>query len=287
MTKLYIIGNGFDLWHKLPTGYDRFYVFAKDMLDELEWFFSFDIVNKGPWCNFENSLGRFEWSQFYQAHNHIDIASDSFKPSLVYGLEDDLTEQSDHLVEGVREAFLNWISEIDVSVASPEVVFPKDSIFITFNYTSTLQTIYGISDERIFHIHGRAEISEELIFGHGETMEEEPELDEWGESNRTMFSDAEGAAKYPFYALKKPGNELLEKNQERFESLANISEIVVLGHSLNDIDLPYFSKVAEFASNARWLVCYYKEEEEGFLVEQLLRCGIQRESIRTSPCANL
>lgn len=33
MAKLYMIGNGFDLWHGLPTGYDRFYAFAKEMID--------------------------------------------------------------------------------------------------------------------------------------------------------------------------------------------------------------------------------------------------------------
>lgn len=29
-----------------------------------------------------------------------------------------------------------------------------------------------------------------------------------GDSNRTMFTDEEGAAKYPFYVLQKPVNEV-------------------------------------------------------------------------------
>lgn len=32
--------------------------------------------------------------------------------------------------------------------------------------------------------------------------------DDNGDSNRTMFSDAEGAAKNPFYALQKPVSEV-------------------------------------------------------------------------------
>jgi hypothetical protein len=253
MTKLYVVGNGFDLWHGLPTGYDQFYAFAKEMLDELEWFYSLNVNDTGPWCDFENALGCFEWSQFYEFHNHIDVTSDSFKPSLVYGLEDDITEQADHLVEGIRETFRDWIAGIDISVANQKLEFPHGANFITFNYTSTLQTVYGISDERVLHIHGRADVFDELVFGHGESMYEEPELDERGESNRTMFSDAEGAAKYPFYALQKPVKEVLEKNGYWFDSLANISEIVVIGHSLNKIDLPYFKRLAESMPKAMWL----------------------------------
>ena len=281
MAKLYIIGNGFDLWHGLPTGYDRFYAFAKEMLDELENYYLFDVANVGPWYDFENSLGRFDWLQFYEAHNHIDVESESFRPSEVYGLEDDLTEQADHQVEAIKESFREWVDGIDISVAEMKLAFPRDASFISFNYTSTLQSIYGITDERVFHVHGRADKFDDLIFGHGETMEEEPELDENGDSNRTMFSDAEGAAKYPFYALQKPVSEVLEKNSKLFESVGYVSEIIVIGHSLNKIDLPYFGKLAACAPSAQWLVCCYEEKDEVHHLEELVNCGVRRESIQT------
>lgn len=278
--KLYIIGNGFDLWHGLPTGYNRFYAFAKEMFDELENFYSFEVTHVGPWCDFENSLGYFDWQYFYEAHYHIDVASESFRSSEVFGLEDALAEQADHYVEAIRESFREWLEGIDISVAEPKLVFPQDANFITFNYTSTLQSIYGISNERVFHIHGRADKFDKLIFGHGETLDEEPELDENGDSNRTMFSDAEGAAKYPFYALQKPVSEALEKNRKLFNSLGLVTEIVVVGHSLNKIDLPYFRKLAECAPNAEWIVCCYEEADDVHHVEELVNSGVRRESIR-------
>lgn len=287
MAKLYIIGNGFDLWHGLPTGYDRFYVFAKEMLDELENYYSFDVAHVGLWCDFENSLGRFDWRSFYEAHDNTDVTAESFSRSKVYGLEDDLTEQADHLVEAIRESFREWIEGIDISVAEKKLAFPEDAGFITFNYTSTLQSIYGISDEKVFHVHGRADKFDALIFGHGETMDEEPELDENGDSNRTMFSDAEGAAKYPFYALRKPVGEVIEKNRNLFDSVGHISEIIVVGHSLNTIDLPYFSKLAACAPNAQWLVCCYDVADEVHHVEELVNCDVRRESIRTCTYADL
>lgn len=281
MSKLYVIGNGFDLWHGLPTGYNHFHDFAKEFLDGLEEYYSFDIAHVGPWCDFENSLGCFDWSQFYEAYNHIDISLDSFKPSEVYGLEDELTQEADGHVESIKEFFREWISGIDILVAEPKLSFPQNARFITFNYTSTLQSIYGIGNERIFHVHGRAETFDDLIFGHGETMEEEPELDENGDSNRTMFTDAEGAAKYPFYALQKPVNDVIEKNTKFFESLYSISEIAVLGHSLNKIDLPYFTKIAEYSSQAKWLVyCYDMNKKEDY-INALVSCGVSCGSIRT------
>ena len=287
MAKLYIIGNGFDLWHGLPTDYGHFYTFAIEILDELEQFYSFGVAHIGPWCDFENSLGCFDWHQFYEAHNHIDVASEMLRRSEVYCLEDDLAEQSDHHVDAIRGAFREWIEGIDISVAERKLDFPKDARFITFNYTSTLQSVYGISDERVFHVHGRADNFDELIFGHGETIKEEPELDENGDSNRTMFSDAEGAAKYPLYAFQKPVSEVLEKNREFFESARHVSEIVVVGHSLNNIDLPYFKDLAACAPSARWLVCCFEEADEVHHLEQLMSCGVRRESIRTCTYADL
>lgn len=221
MTTLYIVGNGFDLWHELPTSYSEFNAFAEEALSELENYYSFDFSGQGPWCDFENSLGKFDWRAFYNDHNHIDAASESFRPSFIYCLEDDLVDQTDQHVDGIRECFQEWVSEIDVTTAERKLEFTENAKFLTFNYTSTLQVAYGIPDQQILHIHGKAEAFDELIFGHGETMEEEPEFDKYGESCRTPFSDAEGAAKYPFYALQKPVGAVLEIHKNFFESLEN------------------------------------------------------------------
>ena len=281
MKKLYILGNGFDLWHGLPTGYEHFYAFAKQLLNDIENYYSFEMKHSGPWSDFEGSLGLFEWKYFYDAYNHIDVTSESFKPSEVYGLEDDLAEQADNYVEAIKESFQEWVEGIDISITNKKLLFPQNVNFITFNYTSTLQSIYGINDENILHIHGQSEKYDDLIFGHGDTMEEEPELDENGDSNRTMFSDSQGAAKYPFYAFQKPVSDVLENHREFFDSVQYVREIVVIGHSFNNVDLPYFRKLAESAQNAQWLICCYKESEKKCHARKLESCGVQYMSILT------
>lgn len=277
MTTLYIIGNGFDLWHGLPTSYDRFYEFAKENLDELESYY-IDVTQGRPWCDFENSLGTFDWRLFYEAHDNTDVTAEDFRRSEAFGLEDDLTEQADNLVESIRDCFHEWIEGIDISVAARRMDFAPDDRFLTFNYTSTLQSVYGIDDDKVFHIHGRSDRFD-LIFGHGETMEEAPELDENGESNRTMFSDAEGAAKYPFYKLQKPVDEVIDRNRGYFEMQNGLTNIIVIGHSFNKIDLPYFRKLAESTMGAKWRVCCYEPTDAIHHVQQLLKCGIRAEDI--------
>lgn len=280
MTKLYVIGNGFDLWHGLPTSYCQFYEFAKGTLDELENYYLFDVAQTGPWCDFENSLGTFNWSEFYDAHNHIDVQSESFRSSYVYCLEDDLMEQADKHVDAIRECFREWIDGINISAVERRLALTENALFLTFNYTSTLESVYNIDKENVLHIHGRSETFDELIFGHGDTMEETPELDENGDSNRTIFSDAEGAAKRPFYALQKRVLEILESNKIFFDSLVHISEITVIGHSLNKIDLPYFRKLAASAPNARWIVFYFEANEKEHHLQQLIQCGVLRDRIQ-------
>lgn len=273
MKKLYIIGNGFDLWHNLPTRYSDFYRYSKSFLDDIERYYTFDTGDQ-PWHNFEDSLGLFEPSSFYDEYNMTDPRSESFKPSDMYGVEDDINENADRMIQSIREQFNEWIIGIDIKSASKKLNLPIDARYVNFNYTSTLQCIYDIDDKNILHIHGNANKNDDLIFGHDATMEEIPEVDESGDSNRTIFTDAQNAAKYPFYALKKPIDEVLTTHAEFFSALTDLDEINVIGHSLNHIDLPYFKKIASAARKAKWNIVIYSEQEKAHYHHALAECEI-------------
>ena len=281
MEILYIIGNGFDLWHGLPTKYADFYEYSREHLDELEQHFSNVPFHETLWNNFEQSLGKYDWSLFYDDYNHIDVLDDSFKPSMVYGLEDELSQESESLVEHIQSLFQEWIESISIENTKRQFYFITPNRFISFNYTPLLQNVYGIEDKYIFHIHGCSQNFDNLIFGHGEEIYEEPELDENGESNRTMFTDAEGAAKYPLYAFQKPVNETIQKNISRFEALSNVEVVIVIGHSLNDIDLPYFKVISKFSNSCEWIVSCHDEQEGQNHLLQLSKCGIDFRKITT------
>ena len=105
-------------------------------------------------------------------------------------------------------------------------------------------------------------------------MEVEPDRDENGDSNRTMFSDAKYAAMTPFYALQKQVESVIAKHRGYFEALGNIQTIRVIGHSLNDADLPYFAEIAKNTVEAKWEVWCYEHDDEDHHPEQLRSVGV-------------
>lgn len=281
MTILYIIGNGFDLWHGLPTGYGKFYEYAKDKLDDAERYFDPGDIGR-PWSDFESSLGTYDWRELFDEWNFTDPTSESFKVSETYGLEDELTERADELHRSIEEYFCEWVDQIDVNAAPKQMAFDAQARFISFNYTSTLQTVYEIDESRILHIHGRSDWGD-VIFGHGVEIIEEPELDENGDSNRSMFTDSENAAKYPLHAFQKQTGDIIQNHRAYFDSLCDVTRVEVLGHSLADVDLPYFKEVANQNTDSEWIVYCYDESKNPSMVQQLVKCGVDATMISVRP----
>ena len=280
MEILYIIGNGFDLWHGLPTNFEKFSIFARNELEDFEQYLRLNSDAESLWNDFEATLGHYDWQSFYGTNNFLDVQDEAFRPSMAFGLQDDLTEQTDNLVAEIKSQFQTWIESIELDDAVKKFDPVSQARFLSFNYTSVLQRIYGIHDDSIFHIHGNVSRYDDLTFGHGDSLEEEPELDENGDSNRTMFTDAENAAKYPFYAFQKPVNDIIDNNLDYFEGLRSIDIVVVIGHSLNDIDVPYFRKISEVLRDKKWIVSYYEHSEKTKHINQLEKCNIPLDNIK-------
>lgn len=252
------------------------------VLDEVEDFFCIDLSDSGPWSDFENRLGTYRWQAMYATHDHTDVLAESFNPSELHGLEDELADETQFLVRNIERQFHLWVKSVDVSAARQKVKFSDDAIFLSFNYTDTLQIVYGIADERIFHIHGNSANRERLVFGHGRQIVDPPELDESGDSNRTIFWDAEHAAKYPLRAFKKPVSDILAENKKYFDDLCDAGKVIVMGHSLSDVDLPYLARIAK-NTDCCWEVCCHTEAKVLESVKQLSKCGVSLGAISYRP----
>lgn len=279
MDTLYIIGNGFDLHHDLPTRYCNFHNFVSknypDLENELEEYFTLKTGEKYLWTNFEGDLGTFDYQAFFANNNNLDIHNDSFRPSYSFALEDELTEQSELLRSEIKKVFQEWLESIDLSTISSRFTFKQNSTFITFNYTHILEEVYKIDSNRILHIHGDiVNTPEELIFGHNLTLEEIPELDENGDSSRTLFTDSENSAKSLFYDFQKPVDAIISNNCDAFASVSKVHNIFIIGHSLNPIDIPYFKLIFENSPNSKWTVSYHLENEKIEHLNTLVQLGI-------------
>ena len=276
---LYIIGNGFDLWHGLQTSYEDFYSASQEYLDSLEEFFAGSPSLDSPWHDFENHLGNYEADYLYDMHDVPDISDDKFKPSMFYGFEDAVSEHANEIIVGINECFEEWVYDIDSKVAINKFKFGNNSKFLSFNYTDTLQKVYRIENSRVLHIHGSIELKEKLVFGHGVHTSLPPELDQDGESSRSMFTDAENAASSPMFAFHKPVDEIIESHSDWFRNLKKTKLICMLGHSLNNIDLPYFKKIHKVNSELVWVVSFYSDSECSHHFSQLLSIGVRKQNI--------
>ncbi len=142
--------------------------------------------------------------------------------------------------------------------------FTSKDIFLSFNYTHTLEKLYGIDDNNILHIHGDVG-GKELILGYPEgkfnpkkylsdvTMKgrhfREMDVLDYIESiddyyQRTAFDLLHSKLKN-FKKLPKL------KELDDFTVYNHIDEIIVIGHSYS-IDHPYFDLLNSKFKNSAW-----------------------------------
>lgn len=288
MTKLFIIGNGFDMAHGLKTSYNNFLDYMKKEYSIVE-----DDIFEVPipvqtrdggieydehelasytvkilsdilgddWNEFENALGYTDFLEddledIYPLDNEGDL--DMWK---VVNINEDKSQICYYYCKFLKKMFKEWIESIDLSTISNKfIMIERDNLYINFNYTKTLEENYKIVKNNIFHIHG--EISSELIFGHGKTYEEIRE-----ETEKMIGSNAVGSESNIERArdqLRKKTEEVLENNKKYFNDLKkrNIEKVVVYGFSFADVDLSYINEIENnLDKNIEWEIYFYKKNK--------------------------
>lgn len=65
-----------------------------------------------------------------------------------------------------------------------------------------------------------------------------------------------------FQNTHKPIEKIIENNNDYFKSLSDIKEIHIIGHSLNEIDLPYFKEIVNnVPNNVEWYL-FFKDKDD-------------------------
>lgn len=257
MTTLVILGNGFDIWHNLPTSYWYFYNQYSDSLEEHTNYFTDFCSSDMEWANFEESLGSFEPDSFHgNAAWQPSLGEMADKPSLLYGFQDEIASKKDDLVGDIKNTFKEWVRSIDVSKASKLIDLPESFKFISFNYTTTLQSIYGILENNILHIHGK--VRGNIVFGHGKKTSKAVQG-----TDEPWFEESQRDASSVSALFHKPVAEILEHHKPQIVGYGDVTEIIVIGHSINDIDIPYFKCILNAYPDAEWKNYNHKDLDEG------------------------
>lgn len=293
MENLFIIGNGFDLAHGLPTSYGNFKAYVKSLakqeeidqlleelvpndvptdycsprgdvrfnIDKLANFY-FRLINTlettardrenylSPW---KDKLGSKyqEWSGFEDYLGFVVDGINWEEPS-PYGYLDphlvarNCEDEADVFGEFFRTAtdyfFSEWVDSI-IDTEEYQQLFPNKEIvtelkdksyFLTFNYTPVLEEIYGVSSNRICHIHG--EVGEGVIVGHNRHLTNYYD----NPTDRRTYHDM------ILEDVRKQTTSIYKKHIRFFEQLHGVKRLVFIGFNLDSpelVDRYYFEKL--------------------------------------------
>lgn len=289
LSSLFIAGNGFDIAHGIPTKYSEFRTFliekcpeAFELRDEVifledisaidQYEFSIEILlntmdkSAGEnWWNFEDALALINFDNKFPKPNHKENETEEEDNALMvkYLLYmDALSSVFISCSKVWQDLFGAWIKTVQKYIESGscnarpslESLFQQEDIqFLTFNYTKTLQTIYGI--KKVIHLHNR--IGQNLIFGHGRTDIT------YGRSEISNFEEiliSSSDLDDMIMSFKKDTMSPFKKYSDFFKRLnSSVDKVYSYGFSYSEVDSVYIKKIIEKISpDATW---YFTEFE--------------------------
>ena len=274
--KLYIIGNGFDCFHNLPTKYEDFRKYLERNDEETYRYISetynIQTYNTTPnihiggnnnydsnlliWNNFEKALGHIDEDNLWEfANNHINYNYDNWSDDDNHIAQRVLKHRLTIVTNVLKKRLASWICSVNVLTAQNKLRIDHNSLFFTFNYTKTLELYYSIPKFKINHIHGSTDNPHQIITGHNILSQKRS-----NDFDDIRIIECEALISEALQSMHKPVEKIIESNKDYFKSLYNIKEIYIIGHSLNEIDLPYFKEIKDnIKNNVEW-VLFFKDK---------------------------
>lgn len=314
MKNLYIIGNGFDIYHGLDTKYQSFAKYLADIDNEIYklflTYYELPDISEDPvtdeeyaaWATFELALADLDYVQVLEDHSDsiANPGAEDFKDGDWHTYEIEMKM----IIEKLTGQLINNFNSFILNVNYPDNIEDKkinilpQSLFLNFNYTETIEKYYDVSTNDICYIHHKANIADSnIILGHGTDpanfIEKDPEppknlseeeLEQWRNNMSEQYDYSYESAKtkilsYYTKAFKNTEN-IIKQNFDFFKNLSNVENIYVLGHSISEVDIKYFETVVNTANkDANWFVTYYSDREKQNHFETLTNLGIKSQNL--------
>lgn len=292
---LNIIGNGFDLYHGLPSSYYYFgcYLIKTDaeFYEEFSNMYDFGYMKPiGPsiahdydyvvedmfWRDFEGHLG--EVDELFVVEKHEDDLG------LEYNDPVDIEMNEYKVAEVIKKYFVKWVIDTldknenyniiarTMKETDRSIKFYDEDYFLEFNYTHTLQKLYKISDDKIHYVHGESlgEDNGELIIGHGnnqrinEIEEHIKELNgkyDFTQRMKNRIDEYNCLLRY-LKMLKKDVDLHMSECDDFYGKIGiDFDYINVYGLSLGEVDIPYLKQVRANWLDAKWRFSYYSSDD--------------------------
>ena len=297
--KLYIIGNGFDRAHNLPTRYWDFRTYLAqhypDFLSSFEE--NYDVYEgmtdeqKGTllWNELETNLANIKEDIIIEDATHIEMGLESGDVGIEETLRDYFEEHFDYIKK--LEVYLKqWVRTIrirDLNRFTSKFDKSQNDIFVTFNYTAVLETTYQIDEANVIHIHGSLrDNADDPILGHGNSNRIE---DIKGRRNHADIKadEKESSICYVLQGYYQTTYKNVSNYMHKLNRLVTkkFDEIVVIGHSLAGVDLPYFRQLDVITNKKiKWIVYYFDEDKKQEMFDALISQGISGKRIEMRHC---
>lgn len=263
--RLYVIGNGFDVRHRIDSKYTDFKEWVRknkdaDLIGLMDTFFSNEC---DFWADVENALGDYregEITEFCEP-----ISSEDFKyehpGQWQAGVEDGIPYIFENAMERFRDAFDEWVRSIEIDGIEPDMILPAASKYLSFNYTETLELFYHVPEKNVRHIHGCRMIDgDEFVLGHNNMRDVNEPYEDDGEL--LPYQNAYSEVIEVMNQWAKDPKVIISRNKGFFSSLSDCRAVCVMGLSYNAIDMPYLQEVAaKVTPGCKWWLYYYSKKD--------------------------
>ncbi|OEK73539.1 hypothetical protein AST06_08010 [Staphylococcus saprophyticus] len=256
MTRLFVIGNGFDIAHGLDTSFEdfKFYIlsnierhdaksgkFNSEKLKDLYLFLTYAEASYNiDYKTYTEDISK-EWNQFETMLAFTPTFNVNNKFMLNNILENGILSKKE--IEFLYEVFETWINSISTKAKNKSKIFREEDLLLNFNYTNVIERNYPIirkNNMEKIHVNYINE-KEQLKYGHNENFNKD--VDKSREAIRvTLFAEN----------LKKSVEQQLMIKSDFFKKIriANISEIYFWGFSLSKIDEKYIKYIVEISRDS-------------------------------------
>lgn len=240
------------------------------------------------WNELEANLANIDEDIIIEDAVGIELGLESGDVDIVDTLYQYFTDEYRY-IEMLAKYLKQWIRTIRIRDIQPKTNFinkVNDSLYITFNYTAVLETVYDIEEEKVIHIHGSLRQRDgDPVLGHGskdriykiqeKLQEAEDEYDEKEVSICKVIKD------YYMHTFKDINRYMYKLQQLKGKE---VEEVVVIGHSVAGVDMPYFRSIDIFLKQkVQWIIYYFSKDEKDAIYQRMIKCGIDSKRLNMRP----
>lgn len=273
-----IVGNGFDVNHGIPSSYAHFKTWLSNNDKHLYDFLERYIDVAGDWWNnFERSLSEIDIPKLIR---EAPLEKRPRDPKLPPSFSHPASWRLDSVRDAISLKFTEWVKTLDGVEINKKIDLPEACLYISFNYTDTLERVYGIEEDKIVYIHGKASRGDELIYGHGKSKFE-LEYDVMKKYNLHRSDDFFTAGSFGDSESELTSHvsywqkyiQIGRYYDELRSAVMDANKVCVYGLSFSEVDFPYLQWIVEKNHDLKWRVSWHSKNDEKRIGETLRTLG--------------